>query len=346
MNRPKVSVVMPVYNGQRFVREAIDSVLAQSFSDYELLIINDASTDASREIIRTYRDPRVRLIENTVNLGIAGTRNVGLAEAVGEYVAWLDSDDVSLPTRLTEQVEFLDRHTSVALCGSWVKTTGDKMGDVWRYPTEGAVLRSRMLFDDPVATSAAMIRRQTLLSCDLRFDDRLSFAEDYDLWERISQYAELANIPKVLTLYRVHSDQISHGDPCKAKRAVWEVQRRQLLNLGVTPTELEKELHLTIGVGWHFLGDRRFVDACAAWLHRLSDANGCAKVYPEEAFKSVLAERWYGICRAASRHGFFAWRQFWDSPLAGEWNMSIKGMARFWATCALGEIRTCDTRHR
>jgi glycosyltransferase involved in cell wall biosynthesis len=335
---------MPVYNGERYLREAVDSVLGQDFSDYELLIINDASTDASAEIIRAYRNPRIRLIQNRMNLGLAKVRNVGLSEAVGEYLAWLDCDDVSAPTRLAEQVEFLDTHQSVALCGSWVKTIGNKTGEVWRYPTEAGVLRSRMLFDDPIATSAAMVRRAVLMRFGLRFDDRFPLAEDYDMWERVSQYAEVANIPKVLTFYRVHADQISNVNPLMGGCAVWEIQERQLMKLGIQPSEAERELHTTIGVKFHFLGDRNFVNASAGWLHRLADANARAKVYPEKAFKNVLAERWYGICRMASRHGFFAWRQFWDSPLAGEWRMSTRGMVRFWITCGMGAMRGAEGR--
>lgn len=331
---------MPVYNGERYLREAIDSVLGQDFSDYELLIINDASTDASAEIIRTYQDPRIRLIQNSKNLGLTGVRNVGLSEAVGEYLAWLDCDDVSASTRLAEQVEFLDTHKSVALCGSWVRTIGDKMGDMWRYPTEADVLRSRMLFDDPVATSAAMVRREVLMRFGLRFDDGYPLAEDYDLWERVSQFGEVSNIPKVLTFYRVHADQISSINALRVGCAVWKIQERQLMKLGILPSEAERELHTTVGVKFHFLGDRNFVKACKNWLQRLSDANACTKIYPERAFKSVLAERWYGICRAASRHGFFAWRQFWDSPLAGEWHMSTKGKLRFWVECGMGAMLT------
>lgn len=331
---------MPVYNGERYLREAIDSVLGQDFADYELLVINDASTDASVEIIRAYRNPRIRLIQNNANLGLAGVRNVGLSEAVGEYLAWLDCDDVSASTRLAEQVEFLDTHQSVALCGSWVKTIGNKMGEVWRYPTKAGVLRSRMLFDDPVATSAVMVRREVLMRFGLRFDDRFPLAEDYDLWERVSRYGEVANIPKVLTYYRVHADQISSVNALRVGCSVWEIQERQLMKLGIQPSEAERELHTNIGVKFNFLGDRDFVKACKSWLHRLSDANACTKVYPEKAFKNVLAERWYGICRAASRHGFFAWRQFWDSPLAGDGYISTKGRLRFWVECGMGAMHT------
>lgn len=329
---------MPVYNGERYLREAVDSVLRQDFADYELLVINDASTDASAEIIRAYRNPRIRLIQNSANLGLAGVRNVGLSEAAGEYLAWLDCDDMSASTRLAEQVEFLDMHQSVALCGSWVKTIGNTTGEVWRYPTEAGVLRSRMLFDDPVATSAAMVRRAVLMRFGLWFDDRFPLAEDYDLWERVSQYAEVANIPKVLTYYRVHADQTSNVNATRGGRAVWEIQERQLMKLGIQPSEAERELHTNIGVKFHFLGNREFVKACGSWLHRLADANARTTVYPEKAFRRVLAERWYSICRTASRHGFVAWRQYWDSPLAGDGHTSTKGRLRFWVECGIGTM--------
>lgn len=206
---PKVSVIMPVYNGEKYIEQAIDSVLSQSFRDFELIVVDDGSTDRSAEIVGSYRDTRVRYVTNPCNLGLAAARNRGIEVSNGEYLAWLDCDDISLPNRLLKQVALLDEYPNIGLCGTWVRTLGLESEQVWQYPTNPSFVRSRMLFDDPLATSAAMVRRDCLSAEDLRFDARFPLAEDYDLWERVSRTNGVCNIAEVLTVYRIHPNQIS-----------------------------------------------------------------------------------------------------------------------------------------
>lgn len=117
---------MPVYNGERFLREAIESVLQQTFADFELLIVNDGSTDRSLDIIQTYNDSRIRLIDNGANLGLIAARNTGLKNARGEYIALLDCDDIAYPDRLAEQIAFLDKNPSFGMVGAWIEMIDEK----------------------------------------------------------------------------------------------------------------------------------------------------------------------------------------------------------------------------
>lgn len=333
MKLPRVSVVMPVYNGERYIRQAIDSVLAQTFKDFELVVINDGSTDRSVDEVKSYADPRIRLIQNDCNLGLARVRNIGLAEARGEFIAWLDCDDISAPTRLEEQIGVLARHPDVGLCGTWVRTIGKLRDDEWRYPTQSDVLKARMLFDDPIATSSCMVRRELLLRSGLEFDEDLPPAEDYGLWEQVSRRAELTVIPHILTYWRVHSAQTSVRLTAKAEAAVWRIQERQLSRLKIVPTEEEKELHLNIGVRYQFRGTPAFVRLCGDWLQKLVDSNSRQRIYPDGAFRNVAAERWYSVCRAATGYGFYAWREFWRQPLSADWDMPITRRAKFLFLC-------------
>lgn len=313
---PKVSVLMPVYNGEDFIAQAISSVLSQSFRDFELVVIDDGSVDKSAEIVASYDDKRVRYFSNSINLGLSSTRNRAIELSSGEYLAWLDCDDISLPDRLLKQVAFLDENRNVGLCGTWVKTIGVSPEQVWRYPFDSDFVRGRMLFDDPVATSSAMVRRFCLESSELYFDKRFPPAEDYDLWERISSSNIVCNIPKILTLYRMHPNQISKIKSEQQKVAVWAIQSRLLRQLGIEPTEDEKALHLDVGVGWRFLADKDRLEFTEKWLVKLEEANSLLQVFPREGFRRVLAERWYLANFAAVRSGQTSWRRYGESELS------------------------------
>lgn len=326
---PKVSVLMPVYNGEKYIGQAIDSVLAQSFRDFELIVIDDGSTDRSAEIVGSYSDKRVCYVANPTNLGLAGARNRAIDVSNGDYLAWLDCDDVSLPDRLLKQVALLDERPNVGLCGTWVRTLGLESEKVWRYASDPRFLRARMLFDDPVATSAAMVRRSCIAADALRFDERFPPAEDYDLWERISRTSEVRNIPEVLTFYRIHSGQISTAKREQQVKSVWEIQSRLLRQLCVEPTKEEKLLHLDIGVGWKFLADKVRLDQTEEWLHKLEKSNHMAAVFPKDGFRNVVSERWFLANLAAVGVGGGSWARYSSSILACQDPITLRRYIRF-----------------
>lgn len=315
---PKVSVLMPVYNGEQYIGQAIESILSQTFRDFELIVIDDGSTDKSAEIVDSYNDKRVRYVENPHNLGLAGARNRAIKVANGDYLAWLDCDDISLPGRLLKQVALLDKHPTVGLCGTWVRTLGLESEQVWQYPSDPGFVRARMLFDDPVATSSAMIRRDCLAPYDLHFDTRFPPAEDYDLWERVSRKNRVCNIAEVLTLYRIHPNQISSIKREQQRKSVREIQLRLLRLLNVEPSEVEMLLHLDVGVGWHFAADERRLNLTEVWLNKLAAANDITSVFPLDGLRDVLAERWFLANMAAVRQGVVSWKRYCKSGLASE----------------------------
>ena len=316
MTTPKVSVVMPVYNGEKFVAAAIESVLSQSYTDFELIIINDGSKDSSATIIESYDDPRIVYVANPENAGLAKVRNKGLRIVRGEYIAWLDCDDISLPYRLEKQVRLLDANPNIGLCGTWVKTIGNHAGDIWRYPSEPEFLRARMLFDDPVATSSVMMRAACLQGLKTHFDLDYPPAEDYELWERVSRAWGVTNVPEVLTLYRVHSAQTSIVNAERQRVSIWGIQSRMLAQLGISPTEEEMHLHLDLGAGWNFLPDMERVISSELWLLKLDEANRARQLLPEVAFRRVLAERWFLVVNAVALHGLTAWGVYRRSVLS------------------------------
>jgi GT2 family glycosyltransferase len=200
---------MSVYNGLPYLPLALDSILSQSFHDFEFVIVEDGSTDASAELLRAYaaRDPRIRLAFNERNLGQALSLNKGLALARGEYIARQDSDDISLPQRLEKQVAYLDSHPAVGLLGTLsqvIDSDGQPVyGTGHHLPlTDNASLQKQLLRNDPLCHGSVMLRR----ACLERVGgyDPAAIVEDYDLWLRLAEVTEMAKVEPVLYLYRVH----------------------------------------------------------------------------------------------------------------------------------------------
>lgn len=316
MRHPKVSVVMPVYNGASYLGPAIESILGQTYHDFEFILINDGSIDNSVEIIQSYSDPRIRLLHNKKNAGLAAVRNRGIDEAQGEFIAWLDCDDISLPTRLEKQVLFFEANPQIDLCGTWVRTIGSARVHEWRYPTDPEILRCTMLFYDPFCISSTMVRRQCLTEFQLRCDLKYPVGEDYVLWELLSRHSSICNLAEVLTLYRVHESQLSTVKAEQLKRVAWNVQLRLIEMLVPDPNEQERAIHLNLGVNRRFEGSRPSVEQARHWLEKLGHANRQSHVFPEPAFTQVLVANWLKVCQAAVRNGLYAWTTFRDSPLS------------------------------
>lgn len=203
-----VSVIMPVFNGSAFLKQAIDSILNQSFRNFEFIILDDGSTDDSVHIVKSYKDNRICLIENGRNLGVIRTLNRGLELAQGKYIARMDADDLSLEHRLERQIEFLDAHPNIVLCGTWATSVGAKRG-LLSYPTDHVDILFNLLFYNSFAHPSVMFRSSWIRQEGMRYSSSASHAEDFDFWTRIVTKGEVANIPEILLKYRVHDSNIS-----------------------------------------------------------------------------------------------------------------------------------------
>ena len=205
LNAPRVTVLMAVFNGERYVREAIESILGQTFGDFELLIVNDGSTDGTPAILDSYQDPRVRVIHNEHNLGLSRSLNKGFAHARGRYIARMDADDISERDRLEQQVAFLMRHPEVVVVGSWYRIVdhdGRQVGQRW-VPCTDVEIRWTLEFCSPFAHSAVMIPRHVLAGEVGPYDESLVYAMDYDLWTRLAVRGRLANLDRFLVRWRL-----------------------------------------------------------------------------------------------------------------------------------------------
>lgn len=210
---PDITVLLAVYNGQAFLRSAIDSILAQSFTNFELLVMDDGSTDATATILASYADPRLRVLHNPHNIGLTRSLNVGLRAAHAPLIARMDADDIAHPTRLERQLAFLRSQPTVVLVGAWAQVIGAQGQPLpnW-FPASVAsptALRWGIMFRNPLVHSSVMFRRAVILDQFGGYNEAFRAAQDYELWLRLVCHYDLANLPEVLIQLRVSAGSVS-----------------------------------------------------------------------------------------------------------------------------------------
>ena len=208
MTNPKITVLMSVYNGEKHLHEAIDSILNQTCKDFEFLIINDGSTDRTAHILQNYNDPRIKIINNEENMGLVKSLNKGLSMARGEYIARMDADDISLPERIAKQVQYMDEHPEVGILGTWIECIAENVINQNRYfPSTPGFTGWTLFFDNCIAHPTVMMRRNVIESLGF-YRSKFLHSEDYDLWTRANGVTQLTNLPHALLRYRISKDSI------------------------------------------------------------------------------------------------------------------------------------------
>lgn len=274
-----ISVLLPVRNGARYLREAIDSIFAQTFDDFEVVVVDDASTDATAEILRTFE---VTVVRNERQLGIAGSLNRGWPLCRGEYIARMDADDISAPQRFERQVAFLDAHPHVGMCGTWVRMFAGDWHRDRELETDPERIRCSLLLRNVLSHPSAMLRRELFEQYGLRYDDTFGNSEDYDLWSRASHCFALATIPEFLLLYRVHDEQVGRMRGARYAEAR-RVHDAQLARLGTHLTDAELAFHRAVA-----FGEPRDDAQFEGWLNAIVDANARTRLYDAEVLRDVL----------------------------------------------------------
>lgn len=236
--KSKVTVAIPVYNDEKYLREAIDSILNQTYKDFILLIINDGSTDNSEDIIASYTDKRIKLINHSCNMGRPAARNTALDAADTEYLAWMDADDISLPDRLQKQIAFLDSHPEISICGSKVRYFHEMRGTS-RHPATSSGILATTLFHPAIANPSAVIRLSSIRQKNISYDEQFKRAEDFSFWvdcflvHRLNGFV----LPDILLKYRVFS---------RPSNPAWHlkvIQDKVLPSIHINYTASEAEIH-------------------------------------------------------------------------------------------------------
>ncbi|MEE4637424.1 MAG: glycosyltransferase [Wenzhouxiangella sp.] len=296
---PKVTVFIPVFNREDYVCTAINSVLAQQYTDFEILVVDDGSTDQTVERIAAYADSRVRLERNPSNLGIPATRNRGLELARGDYMALLDSDDYAYPDRLGRQVEFLDRHPDVVQVGSGctlMDAKGQRLPRIRRHPLKPEAVDAHLLFHCSLINRTIMARTAVLR--DFGYDEAFPRCQDYHLHLRLARTHRMANLPHLLVCGREHPGRITKNTAGLGRDRKMAIQGEGLADLGIDYSERD--------LAWHYqLTQKRdpaivdaaeYLDWAEQWLNRLASANGRLQRYEQRAFRRVLGAMWTVAC--------------------------------------------------
>lgn len=311
---PRLTVLLPVYNAAPYLGEAVRSVLGQSFADFELLAIDDGSTDESLDILRSFGDSRMRIERNGVNLGLIATLNKGLDLARGEYVARMDGDDVAMPRRLEAQVALMDGDAGLGACGMFIETFGHGRPAVQRYPVRNEQVQCHLLGYTPMAHPTVMFRKPMFDHHGLRYDRNFPHAEDFDLLERASHCFRLANIPEVGLRYRLHATQVSRVHNAILLESVAKIRSRRIkLFLQDEYSEAVSEmLEMLFNTGRQVTLDD--VRAVKGFIDMLLDRNRRLRTFSEAEFSGFLDARWLNVCNRVSGKQMGLWKIYSDLP--------------------------------
>lgn len=211
MEEPEITVLMAIYNAAAHLREAVDSILSQTFTGFEFLIIDDGSSDSSKEIILSYKDPRIRLLRSKKNTGLTASLNKGLRKAKGKYIARMDADDISLPGRLKIQYEVLRDNPDVGVAAGWVQVIDEQGGSLkeWSTPLQPEDIYYRLNFRNCLAHSAVMFRKDIVLESG-GYNENIKRAQDFELWRRLSKVTKIRQVDRFLIKWRDHKINISN----------------------------------------------------------------------------------------------------------------------------------------
>lgn len=293
---PLVTVLMPVYNGEKYLREAIDSILNQTFTDFEFLIINDGSTDNTEEIILSYDDTRINYVKNEKNLQLIATLNKGLELANGKYIARMDSDDVSMLERLEKQFQYMEKNKNIGVLGTWVNTNNNL---IFKYPVSTEECEVFSFFNSPVAHPSVMIRNEIINKYNISYSFNYEICEDMELWRRMSEYSGVANIGEILLSYRIHPDSHSNKNKEKQKFGLKKYYEYELSKMGININEIDLDLHMALVRNEisHKIKNRYTLDDFGNWLSKLLNQNKQKKIFDQKIFFDLLQKRYYNAVK-------------------------------------------------
>lgn len=292
LNTPLVTVFIPIYNSESYIAESLKSIIHQSYKNIEILLVDDGSTDRSVEIINQFKDDRIRLIQNEENMGIPYTRNVGLKEAKGDYIAIMDSDDIADPARIEKQIDFLEENHDIDAVGSYYIQFGGrrkkKVKSKFITPDE---LRTMLLFYNPIANPSVTMRKKTLDKHNLTYNLNYFVAQDYELWTRLIRVGKVCIIPEYLLYYRFGHENISKKSTrdklYKRKKLIDDIHKNILTYFGI-PLSREELNVFNDFFTETYSGNKVKLEDVKAVIEKLRDWNKATKTFDQQTFSKVL----------------------------------------------------------
>ncbi len=284
--KPLVTIVLPVYNGEKYLQETINSVLKQTFSDFDFLILDDVSTDKSVEVIKSFSDPRIKFVRNETNLGSVGTPEKGMEMSNTKYIARIDQDDIWLPSKLEKQIKIMEADDSVGICGTSIELFGDRSG-IKIFPVTTEPLKVGFLFFCMMSHPSVVFRKSFLEMTRIQYNKDYRLADDYKMWIDCIDLTQIYNIPEPLTKYRQHNEQIC--SPANAEKQAIVTRKVQLEVLKkIYPNVLpkEQEIHQTF-IKLQFKTLQEYVQS-KQWVGKLCAENDKSRYVDADILKKEL----------------------------------------------------------
>lgn len=294
---PMVSVVMSAYNAEKYIAESIESILSQTYDNFEFIIIDDGSNDTTFDIIKKYLliDERVILISRS-NKGLVVSLNEGILKAKGKYILRMDADDISFPDRITKQVSYMEENPLIGVCGTWIESFGDgKKVSKHKYSSSDEYLKARLLFSTCFAHPSVIIRRSLLIDNNFFYDEGYLYAEDFELWTRLSNVTNFSNVDEVLLRYRVLNNsvtRIADRDYTQRYQVLSSVFDNFLASLNINNNDHENNMHFILSVNTRIRDNNLSFKDLERYFNKLIQANVESNKFDQLALKRNLGKKW------------------------------------------------------
>ncbi|GAL83786.1 glycosyl transferase family 2 [Sporocytophaga myxococcoides] len=288
-----VSVILPVYNSEKYVKEAIQSILNQTYRCLELIIIDDYSTDKSLQVIESIEDSRIKIIRNSRNVGRAGCDNLGLVFANGRYIAKMDSDDIAHPMRLSKQIEFLFQNKNVNTVGCFMQNFGYS-NYLNKYPATVQENKAYTLFGLPCGNPSLTFKRE-VFDGGHKYNEHLRQTEDYDFFARYYDVLNVCNIQEPLMFYRTYPEDKRKEILSDRFETAMRVRKEFLLSIGLPFDKEELQIHHCL---YHYQlpANNIYLQNVEKWLKKLESFNNQKLIFDPKALTSVLARKYFEFC--------------------------------------------------
>ncbi len=329
----KLSVLMSVWNAAPFLRESVESILEQSFENFEFILVNDGSSDESAEILASYHDPRMQIISLDQNVGMARALNRGLQHISTPYIARMDADDWSYPDRLERQYAFMERHPEVSICGTWAESyEGSELYAQGYYGVGHEEICQHLLFRKALFCHPSVMMRKSVVDQTKGYNPDYSHAADMALWYDALPLGKMANLPEILIKYRRHPKQISQMEEGLSQEWARQIFENWLeLQMPDLPQKLRK-LHTQL-VYKQFPKRYEKLRDVREWALRLDTWNQETHFIPARALREELAKHWFYACNSIRPLNKNVWRMHRSFPFRQDFPVGWSNSWKFWWNC-------------
>lgn len=337
MNKPLVSVLMPCYNAEKHVEQALRSIMNQTYDNLEIITINDCSTDKTREILISLADidRRIKVIDNETNLRLIATLNKGISLCNGAYIARMDADDISLPERIEKEVFFLEKNKDIDIVSTLFyafPSSNPSKRSLHHNPSKPEELQAYMLFKSGICHPASMIRKRVFTELGLKFENQYLHVEDYALWSKAIYKTKIANITEPLLLYRVHENQVSSLNEqlqTENKKLVFKIHCD---HLELPQDDEYLDVYASVAECVPKIPSAEYLSLCEKFMASLIDKNAKKPFCDNTFLKQMMSIHWLRLC-ANSQLGFKVVKQLKKSTLYSRANYRSQDMLIFYFKC-------------